>query len=381
MRVAQIAPLMEPVPPPLYGGTERVVSILTEELVRRGHQVTLFASGDSTTSAELSACCQQGLRLDPNVTDYVAYAMTQLGAVSRRAHEFDIIHNHIDYLAFPISRISPVPMITTCHGRLDLPEVRRLYHDFSEHMLVAISADQRAYLPDSTWVGTVPNAIDLTHYQFHPDPGDYLVFLGRISPEKRPDRAIDIARDAGMRLVMAAKVDPKDLAYWEYVIEPIVEANPNVVEFIGEVGEEEKDQLLGGAWAYLFPIDWPEPFGLTMVEAMATGTPVIAYRAGSVPEVIRHGVTGFICSTLSEMVAAVAKIGQIDRRECRRWVEERFSAAAMTDGYEQAYAAALKVDSARRLARTDRSILETDVAIEARPLPMVEPVLQPFASK
>jgi glycosyltransferase involved in cell wall biosynthesis len=336
-----VAPLMEPVPPPLYGGTERVVSLLTEELVRRDHAVTLFASGDSQTAAELVPCCEQGLRLDPAVSDYLAYTMTQLGAVYRRPGEFDVIHNHLDYFAFPSARLSPTPTVSTTHGRLDLPEVQRVYADFPEQPLIAISEDQRSYLPEARWVGTVANAIALDAYSFHPDPGDYLVFIGRISPEKRVDRAIEIARDVGMRLVIGAKIDPVDEAYWEQAVKPTIEANSDLIEFVGEVGEHEKDALFGGAWACLFPIDWPEPFGLTMAEAMATGTPVVAYRAGSVPEVVEDGMTGFVCESVAEMAAAIAQVKELDRRACRARVERLFSPAAMADGYERVYTALL----------------------------------------
>lgn len=347
MRIAMVAPLMEPVPPPLYGGTERVVSLLTEELVRRGHAVTLFASGDSQTTAELVPCCKRGLRLDPAVTDYVAYAMTQVGAVFRRAGEFDLVHNHLDYLAFPSARISATPTLTTTHGRLDLPEVQRVYADFAEQRLVAISDDQQAYLANGQWVGRVYNAVNVTDYHFRSDPGDYLVFLGRISPEKRPDRAIEVARDVGMRLVIAAKVDPVDQDYWDHAIKPLVDAHPDQIEFIGEVDERGKDEVLGGAYAYLFPIDWPEPFGLTMAEAMATGTPVVAYRAGSVPEVVEHGVTGFVCESLSELIAAIPRVRDLDRHACRARAERLFSPRAMADGYERAYATVLAETQAK----------------------------------
>jgi glycosyltransferase involved in cell wall biosynthesis len=341
MRIAMLAPLMEPVPPPLYGGTERVVSLLTEELVHRGHAVTLFASGDSETAAELVPCSDQGLRLDPAVTDYLAYTMTQLGTVYRRADEFHVVHNHLDYFAFPAARLAPTPTVSTTHGRLDLPEVQRVYADFPEQLLVAISNDQRSYLPDERWVDTVYNAVAVDTYHFQPDPGDYLVFIGRISPEKRADRAIEIARDVGMRLVIGAKIDPVDETYWEQAVKPLVDAHPNLIEFVGEVDEREKDKLLGGAYAYLFPIDWPEPFGLTMAEAMATGTPVVAYRAGSVPEVVEDGVTGFVCDTIADMIAAIPRVNELDRRACRARVEGLFSPAAMADGYERAYAALL----------------------------------------
>lgn len=336
MRIAMVAPLIEAVPPALYGGTERVVSGLTEELVRRGHRVTLFASGDSQTSAELVACCPRGLRLDNTVRDSVAYTLIELEEVYRRAAEFDVIHNHVDYLAFPFARFAPTPTVTTTHGRLDLPEVRQLYARYAEQALVSISRDQRRYLPAQRWVGTVHNGIDLTHFHFQPTAGDYLVFLGRISPEKRPDRAIEIARAVGMRLVIAAKVDKADRDYYEQVIAPMIRSCP-LVEYIGEVNEREKDVLLGGAYAYLFPIDWPEPFGLTMVEAMATGTPVIAFRAGSVPEVVIDGVTGFICDSMDAMIDAVSRVTSIDRAACRAHVERSFSTMAMAEGYLHVY--------------------------------------------
>jgi glycosyltransferase involved in cell wall biosynthesis len=345
MRIAMVAPLVEAVPPPFYGGTERVVSVLTEELVRRGHEITLFASGDSRTRARLVACSERGLRLDPDVRDYVASTILELGEVYRRAGEFDLIHNHNDYLAFPFARLTPTPTLTTTHGRLDIAEVRRLYGVFPEQRLISISDAQRRPLPDANWLATVYNGIDLDQFTYQAEPEDYLLFLGRINSEKRPDRAIEIARDAGMRLVMAAKVDPVDQAYYEHAIAPMIRDCP-LVEYVGEVGPVERDRLMGGAYAYLFPIDWPEPFGLTMVEAMATGTPVIAYRAGSVPEVVVDGITGFICSTLTEMVAAIPRVRELDRRACRAHVEQHFTGAAMADGYERAYSRLLDVRTA-----------------------------------
>lgn len=336
MRVAMVAPLIEAVPPPLYGGTERVVSLVTEELVRRGHEVTLFASGDSQTEAELVPCCPRGLRLDPEVRDTFAYTVAQLGQVYQRAGEFDLIHNHVDYLAFPCARLSATPTITTTHGRLDRLETRRVYAMFPEQALCSISNSQRSPLPWANWMPTVYNGIDLSRFHFRPQGGDYLVFLGRISPEKGPDRAIEIAREVGMRLVIAAKVDPADQAYYDHAIAPLIR-DCELVEYIGEVDERGKDELLGGAYAYLFPIDWPEPFGLTMVEAMATGTPVIAYRGGSVAEVIVDGVTGFICDTLHQMVEAVPRVRALDRLACRLHAEAKFSSAAMADGYGRTY--------------------------------------------
>jgi glycosyltransferase involved in cell wall biosynthesis len=295
LRIAVMAPLAESVPPKLYGGTERVVWLITEELVRRGHDVTLFASGDSQTTATLVPICPTGLRLDPEVKDYAAYTLVALSEAYSLAQEFDILHNHTDYLAFGMARLTDTPTVTTTHGRLDLQEVRRFYRLFPEQRLVSISHDQRKWLPEANWVGTVHNGIAIDHFHLRKTPGDYLVFLGRISPEKRPDRAIEIARDVGMKLVIAAKVDSVDQAYYDAAIAPLIRANSGLIEYIGEVNEHEKDEVLGNAYAYLFPIDWPEPFGLTMVEAMATGTPVIASRNGSVPEIVRDGETGFVC--------------------------------------------------------------------------------------
>jgi glycosyltransferase involved in cell wall biosynthesis len=331
---------MEAVPPPLYGGTERVVSTLTEQLVLRGHEITLFASGDSRTQAELVACAPRGLRLDPKIRDMVAYTMFELGEVYRRAGEFDLIHNHVDYYAFPFARLTPTPTLTTTHGRLDLDEIRRVYEIFPEQELISISDSQRTPLPDAHWLRTVYNGIELSHFHFQPVAGDYLVFLGRMTPEKRPDRAIELARDLGRRLIMAAKVDPIDQPYFDHAIAPLIRDCP-LVEFVGEVNEQQKDALLGGAYAYVFPIDWPEPFGLTMVEAMATGTPVVAYRAGSVPEVLIDGVTGFVCDSYRAMVDAVPRVATLDRAACRAHVEELYSAEAMAEGYERAYAAVL----------------------------------------
>jgi glycosyltransferase involved in cell wall biosynthesis len=360
MRIAMIAPLIESVPPERYGGTERVVSVLTEEMVRRGHDVTLFASGGSRTSACLVPCSDGPLRACPPDTDTVAHALIEMNEVYRRAGQFDLIHNHNDYLAFSFARTSATPTVTTAHGRLDLPEVRRTYGYFAEQRLIAISHDQRTWLPDARWVGTVHNPIDLDHYHLHPNPGDYLVFLGRICPEKRPDRAIEIARDTGMRLVIAAKVDRVDRNYYEYAIKPEIERNRGLVEFIGEVDEHEKDDLLGGAWAYLFPVDWPEPFGLTMAEAMATGTPVIATGLGSVPEVVAHAKTGFVCDTLAGMIEAVGRIGEIDRRACRQHVVELCSPAMIAAAYERVYRAVTGIEA---------------VSAVHRPAPMVVPDL------
>jgi glycosyltransferase involved in cell wall biosynthesis len=338
LRIAMVAPLIEAVPPLLYGGTERVVSVLTEELVSRGHDVTLFASGDSRTSATLVPCCEQGLRHDKNAKDYIAYILYCCGEAYVRSADFDIIHNHNDYIGFSFGRMSLTPTVTTVHGRLDLPEVKRIYGTYPEQRLVSISRDQQTWLPHGRWIDTVYNGIDINNYHFQEKGGDYLVFVGRISPEKRVDRAIEIARDVGMRLIIAAKVDRVDREYHENAIKPLIERNANLIEYIGEVNEQEKDQLLGGAYAYLFPVDWPEPFGLTMAEAMATGCPVIATNSGSVPEVMVDGETGFVCRSFAAMVNAVGRVDEIDRRKCRAHVERNFSPKAMADGYERVYA-------------------------------------------
>ena len=337
MRIGVISPLVEPVPPPLYGGTERVVSSLTEELVRRGHDVTLFASGDSETSARLIACVPRALRLDSSAPDFVTATVFELGEVYKRAAEFDIIHNHADWFSFPFAGLVATPTVTTAHGRLDIPEIAYRYRRGGGQPVVSISRDQQSYLPEANWIGTVYNGIDLSRYHLRTDPGDYLVFLGRISPEKGPEKAVEIAERTGMRLVVAAKVDPADRDYYESVVAPLFRRSRRV-EFVGEVDDAGKDELLGGAYAYLFPIDWPEPFGLTMVEAMATGTPVIAMARGSVPEVVADGETGFVCGSTDEMVAAIDLVSQIDRRACRLRVERLFSASRMADGYEAIYA-------------------------------------------
>ncbi len=338
MRIAQIAPLTEPVPPKLYGGTERVVSYITEELVREGHQVTLFASGDSETSAELVACCKRSLRLDPQVRDPLAHNILMLEKVRQRADEFDILHFHTDYLAFPIIREHQLPSVTTLHGRLDLPDLKTLYEEFSDVPLVSISDHQRIPLPPVNWVGTIYHGLPLDLYPFRENASkDYVAFLGRVSPEKRPDRAIAIAWRAGVKLKMASKVDKVDEDYFNADIRPLLQKHSSHVEFVGEIELEERRALLGNAIAVLFPIDWPEPFGLVMIEAMSCGTPVIAYRAGSVPEVIDDGVTGFIVNDESDAVAAIKKAGALDRAAVRKRFEERFSAQRMVRDYIKLY--------------------------------------------
>ena len=344
MRIAQVAPLYESVPPKCYGGTERIVSGVTEELVRRGHKVALFASGDSTTAANLIPCCPQGLRLDRRVRNQMAYTVIELGMVSDRAGEFDIIHNHIDYFGFPLSRLTQTPVITTLHGRLDLPELQDVYREFPEVPLVSISEAQRRPLPHASWLSTVYNGIDLRHFTLRERRGSYLAFLGRISPEKCADRAIAIAHAVGIPLRIAAKIDPVDQEYFNEKIEPLL-TDP-LVEFVGEIDEAQKDDFLGNALAYLFPINWPEPFGITMIEAMACGTPVIAMRHGSVPEVVADGTTGFICRSMGEMIASVGKVDRLNRRVCRTHAAERFSVERMVDGYEAAYRRVLEAPAA-----------------------------------
>ncbi len=335
MRIAVVAPLMESVPPKLYGGTERVASYLTEELVRQGHDVTLFASGDSVTCARLRAIVPQGLRLDPGCRDPMAYHVMLLDEVLHAADEFDVIHFNLDYLQFPSVHKLAAPSVTTLHGRLDGTETGRILRRFSHVPLVSISHAQRSPAPDANWIGTIYHGLPTNLYPFRPQPEGYLAFLGRISPEKRPDRAIAIARRAGVPLRIAAKVDRADAAYFEERIRPLL-AGPGV-EFIGEISEGEKGEFLGGALGVLFPIDWPEPFGLVMIEALACGTPVIGYRCGSVPEIVTDGVTGFVVDDEPAAVAAVHRLAIIDRRRCRERFERHFTAQRMASEYVAAY--------------------------------------------
>src|SRR5262249_19307646 len=323
MKIAQVSPLYERVPPRGYGGTERVVSYLTEELVRQGHDVTLFASGDSITRAKLVAPCERSLREDSGCRDQMAPHILMLEQLFQRAEAFDLIHFHIDYLHYPFSRHQDYAHATTLHGRLDLPQLQPLYREFDEQPLISISNDQRRPLPDVNWLGTVYHGLPLDLHSVRPQSGKYLPFLGRISPEKRVDRAIEIALETGLPLKIAAKVDSADLEYFEGVIEPLLRKSAPHVEFLGEVGGKEKDEFLGNAYALLFPIDWPEPFGLVMIEAMACGTPIIAYRNGSVPEVIDNGVTGFVVENQEQAIAAVGQISQLSRMRCRQVFEER----------------------------------------------------------
>ena len=344
MRIAQVAPLYESVPPKLYGGTERVVSWLTEELVRLGHDVTLFASGDSLTSARLIPACKKALRLDSSCVDQLAHHVVMLDQVFSEKENFDLIHFHVDYLHFPLSRRQQIAHVTTLHGRLDLPDLVPLYRLFRDIPVISISDAQRKPLPWVNWQGTVHHGLPRESFSLGGGKGGYLAFLGRTSPEKGLDQAIEIAKRAEMPLKIAAKIDRVDVEYFETVIKPLLD-HP-LIEFIGEVGYPEKNVFLGNAAGLLFPINWREPFGLVMIEAMACGTPVIAYPLGSVPEVMQDRVTGFIVPDLEGAVKAVKRLGEIDRRKCRRHFEQHFNAERMAQDYLNIY---------QRLARRESS--------------------------
>ncbi len=337
MRIAQVAPLFESVPPRLYGGTERVVSYLTEELVRQGHDVTLFASGDSVTSATLVPGCESALWRDPECRETLPHHVRLMELVFHEAPRFDIIHFHCDYIHFPLLRYHRTPTVTTLHGIVRRHDLKPLLHAYPEVPLVAISDDQRAPVPWANWQGTVHHGLPRGLHTFRADPGEYLLFIGRISPEKRLDRAIEIARRSGRKLKVAAKIYDEDRAYYQGSIEPLLRESQSFVEFVGEVGGRDKDELIGHAHALLFPIDWPEPFGLVMIEALACGTPVIAWRNGSVPEIIEEGRTGHIVDNIDEAVAAVGNAGHLSRGDCRESFEDRFDAARMASNYERVY--------------------------------------------
>jgi glycosyltransferase involved in cell wall biosynthesis len=341
MRIAQVAPLFESVPPKSYGGTERVVSYLTEALVAAGHEVTLFASGDSITRAELVPCCARSLRTDHACMDQMAHQVRELELVFQRAGDFDLIHFHNDFIHFPLSRRSRIPHVTTLHGRLDIPDLLPLYREFAEVPVISISNAQRRPLPWLNWRGTVYHGLPTSLYALGDGRGGYLAFLGRISHEKRVDRAVLIARRLGLRLRVAAKVEKAEQDYYDRVA-PLL--RDPLVEFVGEIGEAEKAEFLGGALALLFPIDWPEPFGLAMIEAMACGTPVVAFRRGSVPEVVDDGVTGFVVDSIEEAAQAVERAAGLSRRRCRETFERRFSTPAMLRRYLGLYDDLLGLD-------------------------------------
>jgi glycosyltransferase involved in cell wall biosynthesis len=335
LRIAQVAPLFESVPPKLYGGTERVVAYLTEELIRRGHEVTLFASGDSTIDAAIKSTRASALREQGLVSWGSSLHLPLLSEVFDNADRFDLIHCHIDYWSFPFARLVRTPVLTTMHGRLDIAPLLEVYRYYRDAAVVSISDAQRKPLPELNWVGTVYHGLTGEKLRFNPGPGKYLAFLGRIAPEKRPDLAIEIARRAGIPLRIAAKVDETDREYYRTVIRPMLDG-PGV-EFIGEISEDQKGEFLGNAIALLFPIDWPEPFGLVMIEALACGTPVIARPCGSVPEILRDGITGYIGSTVEELARAVQRAANISRKRCRAEFESRFTSETMAANYEEVY--------------------------------------------
>jgi glycosyltransferase involved in cell wall biosynthesis len=349
MKIAQVAPLYESVPPRLYGGTERVVSWLTEQLVSLGHDVTLFASGDSVTNARLVPVCKQALRMNPTCVDATAHHVLMMERVFTRASDFDLIHFHVDYLHFSLSRRSQVPTLSTLHGRLDIPDLVPLYDNFREVPLVSISDAQREPLSWANWQATVHHGLPRESLHFCPGAGKYLAFLGRVSPEKGVEQAIEIAATSAMPLKIAAKVDRTDRDYFERAIKPLLD-HP-LVEFIGEIGHAEKNEFLGNAAALLFPINWPEPFGLVLIEAMACGTPVIAYPFGSVPEIIPDGVAGFVVDDVKGAVDAVNRIHEIDRRECHEHFERHFTDERMAREYLNVY---------RRLVRGESSPIALD---------------------
>jgi glycosyltransferase involved in cell wall biosynthesis len=346
MKIAQIAPLWESVPPKLYGGTERIVSYITEELIRQGHDVTLFASGDSQTLARLWAACPHSFRSESRLVNHDApLILMQEQALGGEAGKFDIIHSHLDFLSFPLSRRCATPVLTTLHGRLDLPELVPIYREYADMPVVSISDAQRMPFPYANWQRTVYHGLpDL--YAFHPEPGSYLAYLGRICPDKRPDHAIEIAKRVGMPLRMAAKIDPVDREYFETKIAPLLD-HP-LVEFIGEIADAEKGDLLGNAAAVLCTYDWPEPFGIVLIEALACGTPVLAYRRGSIPEIIDDGVTGFVCDNLEEMVAAIQRLPLVQRQRCRNAFTTRFTVERMVHDYLSIY---------ERMAETSRPVI------------------------
>jgi len=343
MKIAQIAPLYESVPPRFYGGTERVVSYLTEELVAQGHEVTLFASGDSQTSARLIPACRRALRLDGGYVDAIACHFLMLQNVMDHADEFDVLHFHCDYLHFPFTKNSVVPHLTTLHGRLNIPEVAALHYAFPGTPLVSISLSQRRPVAQANWIGNVYHGLPAPARPMGQGEKNYLAFVGRIAREKRVDRAIEIAIRSGRQLKIAAKVDSSDREYYQREIKHLL--NHPSVDFVGEISEEKKADFLGAAYAQIFPIDWPEPFGLCMIEAMSCGTPTIAFNCGSVSEVLQEGVTGLIVNSVEEAVAAVPKIARLSRFACRREFEKRFLASRMAEEYTRLYEALINSEN------------------------------------
>jgi glycosyltransferase involved in cell wall biosynthesis len=335
LKIAQVAPLYESVPPKLYGGTERVVSFLTEELVAQGHDVTLFASGDSKTNARLVPVCERSLRLDEKCEDQLVHHVAMLQRVLDECDRFDLIHFHIDYIHFPLSRLMQLPHVTTLHGRLNIPDLKPFYNVFKDMPVISISHAQRTPLPEANWLENVYHGLPVDLLRPNYGAGRYLAFLGRVSKEKGLDRAIDIAIETGLPLKVAAKIDKNDQEYYEEHVRKKMD-HP-LIEFVEEISEREKNDFLGNATALLFPINWNEPFGLVMIESLACGTPVVAYNMGSVPELITHGVSGFIVDNQNDAIKAVENIGLIERKECRRMFEERFKAGRMAQDYLHVY--------------------------------------------
>jgi glycosyltransferase involved in cell wall biosynthesis len=348
MRIAQIAPLFEAVPPKTYGGTERVVSWLTDALTELGHEVTLFASSDSYTSARLMPAETRSLRLDKREGEHLAYHYLMLEQVVSMASEFDIFHGHLDYLSFPVLRANDLTSVHTLHGRLDLPHLRSLFDEYKDMPLISIAGHQRKPQLQANWKATIHHGLPANLYNFQPKPeGDYLVFLGRICPDKGVDKAIQIAHQCGMHLKIAAKVDVVDEKYYREVIAPLIEVHD--VEFIGEADDEQKNKLLGNARAMLFPIDWEEPFGLVLIEAMACGTPVIAFNRGSVPEILVNGENGFICDGLKDACKALDNLDSIDRAQCRHHFDTRFTSIHMAQNYVRVYEEILMARDSKKI--------------------------------
>jgi len=348
MRIAQIAPLQVAVPPHTYGGTERVIANLTDALVRLGHDVTLFATGDSQTMARLVAPRPTGINFDPTA-DGTAQHLALLSEVYNRADDFDVIHSHLDFLTLPFTRAGATPTVLTLHGRLDLADYGRIFGLYTQANYVAISDSQRTYLPELNWVRTVYHGVDVERFPYSAEPGKYLAFVGRISPEKGPERAIRIAQRTGIPLKIAAKVDPKDQTYYEQVVRPLLD-DP-LVEFLGQLDEQAKRELMRDALALLLPITWPEPFGMVFIEALACGTPVLTCPYGAAPEILRDGVTGFLRSDDEDLAAAALQVAGISREECRAYVRRRFDIRTMARGYMQAYAQVIEDASPRAASR------------------------------
>ena len=368
MRIAQIVPLHIAVPPVGYGGTERVVSNLTEALVSRGHDVTLFATGDSQTSAKLVPLAKKGIFFDPNV-EWGALHMAELDYVYSRAHQFDVIHSHLDYLTLPYITRTTTPTVLTLHGRLDQPEFKLVFRANPGANYVSISNSQRRDVPDLNWMATVYHGVDVASFPYSPRRGKYLLFVGRMSPEKRCDLAIAVAKRTGIPLKIAAKIDHKERPYFEETIEPLLK--DDLIEFVGEKNEEEKRELMRDALALLLPIDWPEPFGMVFIEALACGTPVITRPCGSVPELLQDGLTGYIAQDEEALAAAVGKLDRISRLDCRHWAEQRFDRQRMAAGYERVYQRAIQRQQPRVRERERASLFplprRTELAPELAP--------------